>query len=124
MITLQAHRCVLVASLEYFRSMLASGWVEASTSEALKIPIASLSSFHSLVFPLQEHPTCVFVPGDVMSAVVDFLYSDESEAVERSENVEFVMNVLVVADQLLMPRLQDVCETSVAAHRKHALRMF
>ena len=59
-----------------------------------------------------------------MSAVLDFLYSDESEAVERSENVEFVMNVLVVADQLLMPRLKDVCETSVAAHCKHAFRMF
>lgn len=51
-----------------------------------------------------------------MSAVLDFLYSDRCEAVDRSDNVEFVMNVLVVADQLLIPRLKDICETSVAAH--------
>ena len=98
--------------------MLASGWIEASTSEPLSIPIASASL---ATIPPLPFPRCyqqVLVAGDVMSAVLDFLYSAKCDAVERSENVEFVMNVLVVADQLLIPRLKDVCEASIAAHRE------
>ena len=29
-VSVQCHKCVLVARLEYFRSMLGSGWVEVS----------------------------------------------------------------------------------------------
>ena len=98
--------------------MLASGWIEASTSEPLSIPIASASLATIPPLPFPRWYQQVLVAGDVMSAVLDFLYSAKCDAVERSENVEFVMNVLVVADQLLIPRLKDVCEASIAAHRE------
>ena len=31
-VSVQCHKCVLVARLEYFRSMLGSGWVEVSVT--------------------------------------------------------------------------------------------
>jgi len=35
-----------------------------------------------------------------------------------SQNVEFMCNVLVVADQLLISRLKEICEVAIAEKRE------
>ncbi|KAJ6665824.1 hypothetical protein lerEdw1_001296 [Lerista edwardsae] len=82
------HKCVLCARLDYFHSMLSSSWIEASHCAALEMP------FHS----------------DILQVILDYIYTDEALAIKESQNVEFVCNVLVVADQLLMSRLKEICE--------------
>ncbi|XP_013381620.1 inhibitor of Bruton tyrosine kinase-like [Lingula anatina] len=90
--TVQAHKCILVARLEYFHSMLASGWVETSNTEALTLP----------------------VPGDILSVIIDYLYTDESAIISDTDNAELLCNILVVADQLLITRLRQMCEVALA----------
>ncbi|XP_068004756.1 inhibitor of Bruton tyrosine kinase isoform X2 [Melanerpes formicivorus] len=86
------HKCVLCARLDYFHSMLSSSWIEASCCSALEMPIHS----------------------DILQIIVDYLYTDEALAVKESQNVEFICNVLVVADQLLIARLKEICEVAIA----------
>ncbi|KAM9241283.1 inhibitor of Bruton tyrosine kinase isoform 3-T3 [Leptosomus discolor] len=86
------HKCVLCARLDYFHSMLSSSWIEASCCSALEMPIHS----------------------DILQIIVDYLYTDEALAVKDSQNVEFICNVLVVADQLLISRLKEICEVAIA----------
>ena len=52
----QCHKCVLVSRLEYFYSMLATGWLESSGTTTLTLP----------------------VPGQVMDILLQFLYTDEA----------------------------------------------
>uniref|UniRef100_A0A7M4FC11 Inhibitor of Bruton tyrosine kinase n=1 Tax=Crocodylus porosus TaxID=8502 RepID=A0A7M4FC11_CROPO len=85
------HKCVLCARLDYFHSMLSSSWIEASCRAALKMPIHS----------------------DILQIILDYIYTDEALAVKESQNVEFICNVLVVADQLLIFRLKEVCEVAI-----------
>ncbi|XP_061171196.1 inhibitor of Bruton tyrosine kinase-like isoform X2 [Saccostrea echinata] len=89
---INCHKCVLVARLEYFNSMLSSGWVETSSTQALKLP----------------------VPGDCLRILIDFLYTDEAPGVTGSENLELICNVLVMADQLLVTRLVQICEVTLS----------
>ncbi|KAJ8026856.1 Inhibitor of Bruton tyrosine kinase [Holothuria leucospilota] len=81
------HRCILVARLEYFNSMLASGWIEASSSAPLMLP----------------------VPASVLSILLDFIYTSNTPMLP-SQDMELVCNVLVTADQLLLPRLKEISE--------------
>ena len=43
-----------------------------------------------------------------------------SLSLSESLKVEFVCNVLVVADQLLIPRLKEMCEVAVTENRESA----
>ncbi|XP_041418088.1 inhibitor of Bruton tyrosine kinase isoform X2 [Xenopus laevis] len=86
------HKCVLCARLEYFNSMLSSSWIEASCCSQLEMPIHS----------------------DVLQVILDYIYTDEVLTVKESANVEFVCNVLVIADQLLIVRLKEICEVTIA----------
>ena len=85
-----AHRCLLASRLEYFRSMFCLGWIETSVEQRrLNLPM----------------------PGRVVRAVLEFLYRDECAAVSATDaDTEFVCNVLVAADQFLIPRLVELCE--------------
>merc|ERR1719234_124752 len=85
-----AHRCILVARSEYFAGMFSSGWAEATSF--LKLPI----------------------PTTIVEAILDFLYKDDCMAVVKSEDLEFVCNVLVVADQFLLIRLKEICECQLS----------
>ncbi|XP_041107151.1 inhibitor of Bruton tyrosine kinase isoform X2 [Polyodon spathula] len=85
------HKCVLCARLEYFRSMLGSCWIEASCCSALEMPIHS----------------------EILQVVLDYIYTDESPTIRESSHVEFLCNVLVVADQLLIRRLKEMCEVAI-----------
>ncbi|XP_071254097.1 inhibitor of Bruton tyrosine kinase-like isoform X1 [Salvelinus alpinus] len=85
------HKCVLCARLEYFHSMLANPWIEATSCSALELPTSS----------------------DILHVILEYVYTDESPTIKESLNVEFVCNVLVVADQLLITRLKEMCEVAI-----------
>ncbi|KAG6940264.1 inhibitor of Bruton tyrosine kinase [Chelydra serpentina] len=85
------HKCVLCARLDYFHRMLSSSWIEASCCAALEMPIHS----------------------DILQVILDYIYTDEAPAIKESQNVEFICNVLVVADQLLISRLKEMCEVAI-----------
>ncbi|XP_053566453.1 inhibitor of Bruton tyrosine kinase [Bombina bombina] len=87
----RCHKCVLCARLEYFHSMLSSSWIEATCCTALEMPVHS----------------------DVLQVIIDYIYTDEAVAVKESANVEFICNVLVMADQLLIIRLKEICEVTI-----------
>ncbi|XP_074647622.1 inhibitor of Bruton tyrosine kinase-like [Tubulanus polymorphus] len=93
-VILHCHKCVLCARSEYFNSMLAYGsWRESSNNETLKLPI----------------------PGRTLEIVIDYLYTDEcsSHLLKGHDEVELLCNVLVVADQLLLTRLKEICESLI-----------
>ncbi|XP_023610956.1 inhibitor of Bruton tyrosine kinase isoform X5 [Myotis lucifugus] len=85
------HKCVLCARLDYFHSMLSSSWIEASSCAALEMPIQS----------------------DILKVILDYLYTDEAVLIKESQNVDFICSVLVVADQLLITRLKEICEVAL-----------
>ncbi|XP_006143411.1 LOW QUALITY PROTEIN: inhibitor of Bruton tyrosine kinase [Tupaia chinensis] len=85
------HKCVLCARLEYFHSMLSSSWIESSSCAALEMPIHS----------------------DILKVILDYLYTDEAVMIKESQNVDFICSVLVVADQLLITRLKEICEVAL-----------
>ncbi|XP_052043681.1 inhibitor of Bruton tyrosine kinase isoform X2 [Apodemus sylvaticus] len=85
------HKCVLCARLEYFHSMLSRAWIEASSCAALEMPIQS----------------------EILKVILDYLYTDEAVVIKESQNVDFVCSVLVVADQLLITRLKEMCEVAL-----------
>lgn len=85
------HKSVLCARLEYFNSMLGNPWIEATSCSALEIPTSS----------------------EILQVILEYIYTDESPTIKESLNVEFVCNVLVVADQLLITRLKEMCEVAI-----------
>uniref|UniRef100_A0A671WEM5 Inhibitor of Bruton tyrosine kinase n=1 Tax=Sparus aurata TaxID=8175 RepID=A0A671WEM5_SPAAU len=85
------HKCVLCARLEYFNSMLGNPWIEATSCTALELPTSS----------------------EILQVILEYIYTDESPTIKESLNVEFVCNVLVVADQLLITRLKEMCEVVI-----------
>uniref|UniRef100_A0A673VXF9 Inhibitor of Bruton tyrosine kinase n=1 Tax=Salmo trutta TaxID=8032 RepID=A0A673VXF9_SALTR len=54
------HKCVLCARLEYFHSMLANPWIEATSCSALEMPTSS----------------------DVLQVILDYVYTDESPTIK------------------------------------------
>ncbi|TNN60589.1 Inhibitor of Bruton tyrosine kinase [Liparis tanakae] len=85
------HKSVLCARLEYFNSMLGNPWIEATSCTALEMPTSS----------------------EILQVILEYIYTDESHTIKESLNVEFVCNVLVVADQLLITRLKEMCEVVI-----------
>uniref|UniRef100_A0A8C7X2G3 Inhibitor of Bruton agammaglobulinemia tyrosine kinase n=1 Tax=Oryzias sinensis TaxID=183150 RepID=A0A8C7X2G3_9TELE len=85
------HKSVLCARLEYFSSMLGSSWIEATSCSALEMPTTS----------------------EILQVILEYIYTDESPTIKECQNVEFVCNVLVVADQLLITRLKEMCEVVI-----------
>ncbi|XP_071998162.1 inhibitor of Bruton tyrosine kinase isoform X2 [Engystomops pustulosus] len=87
----RCHKCVLCARLEYFHSMLSSSWIEARCCSALEMPVHS----------------------EVLEVILTYIYTDEAPVVKESANVEFICKVLVMADQLLIVRLKEMCEVTL-----------
>uniref|UniRef100_A0A672HTE4 BTB domain-containing protein n=1 Tax=Salarias fasciatus TaxID=181472 RepID=A0A672HTE4_SALFA len=85
------HKSVLCARLEYFNSMLGSPWIEATSCSALEMPTSS----------------------EILQVILEYIYTDESPTIKESLNLEFLCNVLVVADQLLITRLKEMCEVVI-----------
>lgn len=87
---LGAHKCVLVARVEFFRSMLFSRWAETESSLS-KVPIDS----------------------KVFGRVLDYVYGDVSEVLDDVQSVELLCDVMAAADQMLLGRLKDVAQAKV-----------
>ncbi|XP_022089803.1 inhibitor of Bruton tyrosine kinase-like [Acanthaster planci] len=85
------HKCLLVARLEYFQSMLGSGWIEASSSDPLKMPL----------------------PASILSILLEYIYTDDAPSVRAATDVELLCNMLATADQLLISRLKEMCEVAL-----------
>ena len=58
-VEIQAHKCILVARVQYFRSMMGNVWRETTNTQSLSLPF----------------------PSDILEVVIDFLYKDESAVV-------------------------------------------
>ena len=82
MVEFSAHRCILSARLEYFNSMFSLGWIETAKNKKLKLPVQSR----------------------VLTVLLEFIYKDESPLLNKSEDIEYICQVLAVADQLLGKR--------------------
>ncbi|ELT94596.1 hypothetical protein CAPTEDRAFT_128118, partial [Capitella teleta] len=87
------HKCILVARVEYFHSMLSTGWIESGSHEPLSLPI----------------------PSDILKVVLNYLYCDELVGNKVLNDAEMLCNVLVVADQMLIVRLKELCEVHLSA---------
>ncbi|XP_019711856.1 inhibitor of Bruton tyrosine kinase isoform X1 [Hippocampus comes] len=85
------HKSVLCARQEYFHSMLSNPWIEATACTALRMPTSS----------------------DILFGILEYIYTDDCPTIKESMNVAFVCNVLVVADQLLITRLKEMCEVVI-----------
>ena len=86
-----AHKCMLSARLDYFKSMFCMGWCETkSESTTVTLPHAS----------------------QYIQVLLDFVYTDFDCV--PSEDPEFLCNILVMADSLLIPRLVQICEKQLA----------
>ncbi len=89
----EAHKCILSARLDYFRSMFSCGWIEDNSQRSSVVTLP--------------------IPANLCEVLLDFLYTDFD--VLNSEDPEFICNVLVMADQLLIPRLIEICERQLAS---------
>lgn len=89
---LPAHKCVLAARLQFFAAMFSNRWLGSFTSSSLNLP----------------------VPYKVLEVLVHYLYEDEAPAVVASEDIDFICNTLVLANQLFATRLLEICEVALA----------
>ncbi|XP_071800881.1 inhibitor of Bruton tyrosine kinase-like [Asterias amurensis] len=85
------HKCILVARLEYFQGMLGSGWIEASSSDPLKMPI----------------------PSAILSIILEYIYTNDAPMVRSCTDIELLCNTLTLSDQLLIGRLKEICEVAL-----------
>ncbi|GFY53971.1 inhibitor of Bruton tyrosine kinase [Trichonephila inaurata madagascariensis] len=89
--TFGCHKCILAARLDYFHSMLGTCWAENSQLSNLSLPISS----------------------EIMEILIEYLYTDEANKLFDSDNIEFLCHILMISDQLLVPRLKEFCEMAL-----------
>ncbi|XP_063867571.1 inhibitor of Bruton tyrosine kinase-like [Scylla paramamosain] len=89
---IRAHKCILAARLEYFNIMFGSRWMGTAASESINMPL----------------------PTSILTIILDYLYEDDSQKLKQCHDIEFLCNVLVVADQFLITRLRELCESIIA----------
>ena len=53
------------------------------------------------------------IHSSLVEVVLDFCYEDRVSKIDKSDDVEFVCNCLTVADQLLISRLVNICESAL-----------
>ncbi|XP_060805513.1 inhibitor of Bruton tyrosine kinase [Amyelois transitella] len=87
-----AHKCVLAARLEYFNGMFMHSWTESKLLSKVTLPIN-----HGILQP-----------------VIDFLYTDSCPEIENSDSIDFICSMLIVADQLFISRLREMCEIALS----------
>ncbi|XP_004537512.1 inhibitor of Bruton tyrosine kinase [Ceratitis capitata] len=89
-VVIPAHKCILVARLDYFNMMFTHTWAEQST--------INLST----------------IPPEYMQPIVEFLYSSEVEHFRKQNYSEaFLYNMIVYCDQFFIERLRKVCEIMI-----------
>ncbi|XP_030377175.1 inhibitor of Bruton tyrosine kinase isoform X2 [Scaptodrosophila lebanonensis] len=87
---LEAHKCILVARLEYFEMMFMHSWAERTTVD-----------FSA-------------VPKEYMEPILDYLYSADIESFCKQNYTEtFLYNMTTICDQYFIESLQYVCESLI-----------
>ncbi|CAH0590134.1 unnamed protein product [Chrysodeixis includens] len=89
---LPAHRAVLAARLEYFNGMFMHAWTESKIMSTVSLPINY----------------------GILQPVIDFLYTDSCPELENCDSIDFICNLMIVADQLFITRLREMCEIALA----------
>lgn len=50
----------------------------------------------------------------ILLPVINFLYTDSCPEIENSDSIDFICSMLVVADQLFITRMREMCEMTLA----------
>lgn len=50
----------------------------------------------------------------ILLPVINFLYTDSCPEIENCDSIDFICNLLIVADQLFITRLREMCEIALA----------
>lgn len=50
----------------------------------------------------------------ILLPVIEFLYTDTCPEVENSESIDFICSMLIIADQLFVTRLREMCEVALS----------
>ncbi|XP_053614873.1 inhibitor of Bruton tyrosine kinase [Plodia interpunctella] len=87
-----AHKCVLAARLEYFHGMFMHSWTESKLLSKVTLPINQ----------------------GILQPIINFLYTDSCPEVTNSDSVDFICSMLIVADQLFISRLREMCEVALS----------
>ncbi|XP_044735447.1 inhibitor of Bruton tyrosine kinase [Chrysoperla carnea] len=95
---IKAHKCILAGRLDYFNNLFAVRWNENTNRTTVTLP-----------FPFK-----------IVSIVVEFLYTDSAQFFIHRSDVDQLCHLIVVADQLFLLRLKEICE--VALIKKLTLR--
>uniref|UniRef100_A0A182Y6E7 BTB domain-containing protein n=1 Tax=Anopheles stephensi TaxID=30069 RepID=A0A182Y6E7_ANOST len=93
---MRAHKCVLVARLDYFNMMFAHCWTEKRTAADLRT-----------------------VPREYMDVIIPFLYDNDYDRVRRQRYSEnFILSMIIICDQFLIEELKSIFET-ILSQRVH-----
>ncbi|XP_045476233.1 inhibitor of Bruton tyrosine kinase [Harmonia axyridis] len=82
---IKAHKCILVARLEYFSNLFATRWNNDTKS--------------SIIIPY---------PSNLVEALLEFLYSDSQDFLSMKDG-DFLLKLLVLADEYLVDKLKKYC---------------
>uniref|UniRef100_A0AAG5DB42 BTB domain-containing protein n=1 Tax=Anopheles atroparvus TaxID=41427 RepID=A0AAG5DB42_ANOAO len=90
--SLPAHKCVLVARLEYFSMMFAHSWTEKRKTADLKT-----------------------VPREYMDVIVPFLYDNDYGRVRAQRYSEsFLFSMIIICDQFFIEELKGIFESIIS----------
>ncbi|XP_029709286.1 inhibitor of Bruton tyrosine kinase [Aedes albopictus] len=88
---IKAHKCVLMARLEYFNMMFSHTWTESKTVNLTTIPL------------------------EYMEPIVDFLYNNDYQKIRDQKYSEnFLFNMVVICDQFFINELKSLFEATIA----------
>jgi len=88
-----AHKAILSARSEYFRAMFKKGGMSESSLSSIKVPDHSSSAFRRML---------------------EYIYSNKVKDLEACELTD-VVNLLVLANEYCLDRLQYLCEVAASA---------
>lgn len=54
------------------------------------------------------------LPTSILTVILNYLYEDDAPKLWQCHDIEFLCNILVVADQFLIIRLREICEKIIA----------
>lgn len=88
---IKAHKCILMARLEYFNMMFSHTWTESKTVNLTTIPL------------------------EYMEPIVDFMYNNDYQKIRDQKYSEnFLFNMVVICDQFFINELKSLFEATIA----------
>ncbi|XP_071454311.1 inhibitor of Bruton tyrosine kinase [Hetaerina americana] len=91
---INAHKCVLAMRSKYFETMFKGDWIECSGLKNITLPFSY----------------------EVMQAIILYLYQNKVPALNKSDDLSYIWNVLITSDQILLEGLKETCEILLANH--------